>query len=103
MPQLLLVGAELLSGGSAPWMQPRALTLELTLSKELAGRGEPRRQERAVQTAKAAGSVRSGAGCSDRGFSQLCLGPACSIVSCVPPRSDASLTIPHQEKLQSSR
>lgn len=48
VPQLLLVGAELLAGGSVPRMQPRAFTLRLTPSKELAGRGEPRRQEQTV-------------------------------------------------------
>ena len=115
------VGAELLGGGSAPWllwMLPGALILGTTPSKEppplqLAGRREQRRQEWAVllpprlpadsKGNKAGSSVCSEAGCSGRGFSQLCLGPACSITSCAHPRADASLTVPHGERLQRSR
>lgn len=47
---------------------------------------------------QAAGSACSG--CSDRGFSQLCPGPACSITSCAHPCADASLTAPHSKNLQ---
>lgn len=99
-------------------MLPRALILGVTPNKEppllqLAGRGEECRQERAVllpprlpadsKGSKAPSSACSEAGCSDRAFSQLCLGPACSITSCAHLRADVSLTVPHSERLQRSR
>lgn len=115
------VDAELLGGGSAPqlvWVLPRALVLRVTSSKEppplqLVGRGEQCRQEWAVflpprlpadsKGSKAACSVCSEAGCSHKGFSQLCLGPACCSTSCAHPHADASLTVPHGEGLQRAR